>query len=275
MAELVQGGLHQAERNRRRRHRRSDAEVVMKQLALTRLALVASTLLGLGMAAYADYTIRDAETGQPIVVEAFDCGGKVCPQSTLVDQFGQPIGIAGNPFFFGGTVQANLTTFAAAPVATLQRSANTTTYTVNTAWNNSAAPAFFTFANACSGNGKQVLVPQIDIWSTANPALKLQGVLWLFSGVPTTNIVDNGNCVIAPADYDNLTGPSNGIVFALANSQAAAATNSGVSLVGNTYQMQCDPNSTSITGMVQVTLGYVPASGETLKIRLRTAGLNN
>jgi hypothetical protein len=163
MAELVQGGLHQAERNRRRRHRRSDAEVVMKQLALTRLALVASTLLGLGMAAYADYTIRDAETGQPIVVEAFDCGGKVCPQSTLVDQFGQPIGIAGNPFFFGGTVQANLTTFAAAPVATLQRSANTTTYTVNTAWNNSAAPAFFTFANACSGNGKQVLVPQIDM----------------------------------------------------------------------------------------------------------------
>lgn len=247
----------------------------MKKFGLPQIIATVCVAAVLGRYAYADYSIRDAATGQVIQVKAFDCGGAVCPQSTLVDQFGVPIGTVDNPFQFGGTVQANLTTFAARPVAALTRSANTTTYGVNVGWNNSAAATFFSFPNACSGNGKQVLVPQIDIWSSANPTLKLQGVLWLFAGVPGTNVADNANFIIQPADFDNLTGPANGIPFALANSQNAAATNTGVSLVGNTYQMQCAPSSTTITGMVQVTLGYTPASGEILKVRLNTAGLNN
>lgn len=151
---------------------------------------------------------------------------------------------------------------------------NGVTYTPNTAWNNTNTPTFFSFTGACRANGAQVLVPQIDIWSSANPTLKLQGILWLFSAVPGTNVADNANFNIAAADYANLTGLFDGIPFTLTANQGSGAANSGVSLKGTTYQMQCASGTTTITGMVQVVNAYVRAAAEVLHVALRTTGVN-
>lgn len=162
--------------------------------------------------------------------------------------------------------------FGAYPTSSITRPANTTTYTANTAWNGTSN-TFFSFTVACTGNGKQVLIPQIDIWSSANPTLKLQGFLWLFSAVPGTNVADNATFNIAAADYANSLVFS-GIAFTLTANQASGAANSGISLNGTTYQVQCASATTTITGMVQVVNAYVPASGEVLTIGLRTIGVN-
>lgn len=166
-----------------------------------------------------------------------------------------------------------LAPFSAYATASITRSANTTTYTANTGWNN-GTPTFFSFTVACRVNGGQVLIPRIDIWSSANPTLKLTGVLWLFSAVPGTNVSDDATFTIASADFANLTGNFSGFPFTLSNNQASGASNSSTTLSGVTYQAQCASGTTTITGMVEVTNAYVPASAEVLHIGLATSGLN-
>lgn len=168
---------------------------------------------------------------------------------------------------------ANVLSFAAASTSSITRSSNTTTYTANTGWNN-GTPTFFSFTAACRTNGGQVLIPEIDIWSSANPTTKLQGILWLFAAVPGTNVSDDATFTIASADYANLTGNRQGFPFTLANDQASGAANSGVTLAGTNYQVRCANTTTTITGMVQVVNAYVPASAEVLSITLNTLGMN-
>lgn len=164
--------------------------------------------------------------------------------------------------------------FAAYSAASITRSANTTTYTANTGWNN-GTPTFFSFTAACRVNGSQVLIPRIDIWSSANPTLKLTGVLWLFSAVPGTNVSDNAAFTIAAADFANLTGSFAGFPFTLANNEiSAGAANSSATLAGTTFQGQCASGSTTITGMVEVTNAYVPANAEVLHVGIATVGAN-
>jgi hypothetical protein len=165
------------------------------------------------------------------------------------------------------------TSFGAYSTASITRSANTTTYTVNTAWNN-GTPTFFSLTAACRANGTQVLIPRIDIWSSANPTLKLTGVLWLFSAVPGTNVSDDATFNIASADFANLTGSFAGFPFTLTSNQASGAANSSTSLTGATYQAQCASGSTTITGMVEVTNAYVPVSAEVLHVGIATTGVN-
>lgn len=164
---------------------------------------------------------------------------------------------------FGGYVTAQIT-----------RSGNTTTYTANTGWNN-GTPTFFSFPGVCRANGGTFLIPEIDIWSSANPTLKLTGVLWLFAGVPGTNVSDNATFTIAAADYANVTGNFGGFAFSLGNGQInTGAANSGVSLTGTTYGGHCPAGSTTLTGMVEVTNAYVPANGEILHVGLVSLGTN-
>ena len=163
---------------------------------------------------------------------------------------------------------------AAVVSAAVTRSANTTTYTANTGWNN-GTPTYFTFANACSAPGKIVIIPTIDIYSSVNQTLKLQGILWLFKAIPGTIISDNQNFTIASADYANLTANSNGgIPFTLAANQASGASNSGVSLTAQNLMAQCASGVAAIYGMVQVVNAYVPANAEVLTVRLSDAGIN-
>lgn len=167
-----------------------------------------------------------------------------------------------------------LAPFAANPAASITRPANTTTYTANTGWNN-GTPTFFSFTGACRVNGGQVLIPSINIRSSANPTLKLTGILWLFAGVPGTNVSDDATFTIASVDFAILTGNAQGFAFTLANSQAnTGAANSAAALSGVTYQGKCASGSTTITGMVEVTNAYVPASAEVLTVDLNTIGAN-
>ena len=160
-------------------------------------------------------------------------------------------------------------------VASMTRPANTTTYTVNSAWCSTitTCSTVYTFANACRATGGEVLIPEIDIYSSANPTLKLQGILWLFNTTPGTVLADDATFTLTSADFANLTGGStNGLAFTLGTSQGGSPNNSGVSLVGNTYAATC--SGTSLYGMVQVVNAYVPASAEVLTIKVRTVGVN-
>lgn len=156
----------------------------------------------------------------------------------------------------------------------ITRPANTTAYTANTAWANATSGATYSsFIAACRGPTAQVLIPQIDIWSSANPATKLQGILWLFSTAPTA-INDNATFNIAAADFSNLTGNMQGFPFTLTSVQASGAANSGVSLTGTTYHAVCNGSQPTIYGMVQVVNTYTPASNEVLRISLHTVAVN-
>lgn len=166
--------------------------------------------------------------------------------------------------------------FGALSNSAVTRVGNTTTYTANTGWCTltSSCVTTFSFANACRVNGGQVIIQEIDIWSSANPTLKLQGILWLFAGVPGTILSDDATFAIASADFANLTGNHAGHAFTLANNQASSAANSSASLTGTSFQAQCASGTTTINGMVQVVNAYVPASAEILNISLRTLGVN-
>ena len=169
-----------------------------------------------------------------------------------------------------------LAPFAATSTSSLTRPSNTTTYTAGTGWNNatSSATGYFTFSSACRVNGGQVLIPQIDIWSSANPTTKLVGVVYLFDATIGTLVNDNAAFMIAPSDFANLTGNQQGLFFALLNSQASGASNSGLSLTGVNYRAQCASGTTTIYGMVEVLNAYAPASGEALHVTLHTVGAN-
>jgi hypothetical protein len=119
-----------------------------------------------------------------------------------------------------------------------------------------------------------VVIPQIDIYSSANPTTKLQGLLWLFNATVANLISDDLTFNINAADYANLTGGSfGGIPFTLQNSQASGATNSGVSLTGINYFASCDA-SNNVYGLAQVVNAYAPASAEVLTIKLHSLGVN-
>ena len=178
----------------------------------------------------------------------------------------------------GAVHTENTALYSNVSIASITRPANTTTYTANTGWNNatSAASATFSFANACRSVGGGVIIAAADIYSSANPTLKLTGNLWLFSGVPGTLVNDDATFNIASADYANLTGGTqNGISFALATAQGTGASNSGTTVgmgIGN--HAQCPAGTANLTGMVEVTNAYVPVSGEVLTIKLHTIAVN-
>ena len=166
---------------------------------------------------------------------------------------------------------------AVTAVSSVTRASNTTTYTANTGWcgTTSTCSTVFSFANVCRANGGNIIVPNIDIYSSANPSTKLSGVLWLFNVTPGTVVNDNATFNIAGADFANLVGGSeNGIPFTLASAQASGASNSGTSLTGINAQIQCATGSTTLYGMVQVVNAYVPTSAEVLNVTLHTVGAN-
>lgn len=158
---------------------------------------------------------------------------------------------------------------------TITRPANTTTYTANDAWANATSGATYTtFAGVCRANAGQVLIPQIDIVVDENPAVKLQGVLWLFDTIPTDPLEDADPFVLAAADWATLTGNAQGFPFTVTNTGASGATFNGASLTGTTYHAHCASGATAIYAMVQVVNAYVPTSGEVMTLRLHTVAAN-
>lgn len=159
--------------------------------------------------------------------------------------------------------------FALTASSSITRLSNTTTYTVNTGWNN-GTPKYLTF-NVAAGGGGMIQIVGVDIYSSANPTLKLTGNLWIFNAVPGTLLADNAAFLIASADYANLVGGClSGYSFTLANTQSSGAANSGVSIVPAEAYIQL--KGTALYGMVEVTNAYVPASGEILTVTLYIKG---
>jgi hypothetical protein len=165
--------------------------------------------------------------------------------------------------------------------SSITRVANTTTYTANTGWNTatSGASAVFSFANMAGYNGELVSLIGVDVYSNKNPALSLQGILWLFNTTPGTVISDDAAFLIAAADFANLAGDMTGIPFSLTCPQSGgpggSASNSGVSFTPSPpVPLKLAAGSTTLYGMVLVVNAYVPASGEILTVNLRTMALN-
>lgn len=159
--------------------------------------------------------------------------------------------------------------------SSITRRTGTDQYTANTGWNTATSGSSYgTITGVCRTAGGQVLIPQIDIYSSANPATKLQGVLWLFSSTVGTPVNDNATFNIAAADFANLTGNQQGFAFTLTSTQASGAANSAISLTGTTYHARCATANTSMYYLMQVVNTYTPASAEVLTIKLHTIATN-
>jgi hypothetical protein len=231
----------------------------------------------------ADAQQRYDPNGNAYVNCATGCGGLASGAATAANQTAVQ-GTAGNPAATANTVQGipggtPIPVLSYAP-ATLPTSNITTpntiiTYTQNTGWCSatSACSSVFTFSNACRANGGEVVISGIDIYSSANPTIKLAGVLYLFNTTPGTIINDNATFTIASADFANLTGSYGGIPFTLINQQASGASNSGMTLAAN-LPARCASGSTTLIGMVEITNAYVRVAQEKLTINLHTVGVN-
>lgn len=159
-------------------------------------------------------------------------------------------------------------------VASITRGVAGVTYTAKTGWNNSGAATFFTFTGVCRAAGGLVSIPEIDIWSSANPGTSLQGVLYLFDAAIGTVIADNATFSIHAADFANVTGNMAGFAFTLSNNQASGAANSSASITTGNYHASCVSGLTSIYGMVEVVNTYTAAGTEVLTVQLHSIGLN-
>lgn len=159
--------------------------------------------------------------------------------------------------------------------ATITRPNNTTTYTANTAWADATSGATaVSIAGICRSTGGQILVPEIDIYSSANQTTKLQGVLWLFTTTVGTPVNDNATFNIAAADYANLTGNVQGFPFTMVSNQASGAANAGISLTGTAYHAACAGGSQNMRAMVQVVNAYVPLANEILTMKIHALAAN-
>lgn len=160
---------------------------------------------------------------------------------------------------------------ALAASGSITRPLNTTTYSTLTSWNGS--PTYIVLG-VCPFVGAYVALREVDVWSSANPATKLQGVLWLLNAPPSTTLNDDASFVLPSVDYAKITGPQNGIAFTLANAQASGAFNSGITLSGNALNapavIHCGVADTNVYGLIEVVNAYVPASGETLTVNVQT-----
>lgn len=175
--------------------------------------------------------------------------------------------------FLSGLLAVLLTTVSAY-AATVVRPSNATPYTGVQALQ-STAPGYMTFP-ACNISGANMVLIEVDIASSNNPATKLPGTLWLFSKPPSAAslLADQAPFIIAPADFANLIGgTTNGIPFTLASAQNASATQSGVSLSGNggglnsPLVIQCPFPDTNVYGLLEAG-AYTPSSGETITVKL-------
>jgi len=172
---------------------------------------------------------------------------------------------------------ASCTTYSCSSIVSgsTTRRTGTDTYNANTGWNTATSGATYgTITGICRVNGGHVLIPQVDVYSSANPATKLQGVLWLFNTAPATVIQDNATFALAAGDFANLTANQSGFSFTLTNNQDTSAANSGISLTGTTYHGRCAVGTTSMFYQIQVVNAYVPASAEVLTVKLHAIPVN-
>lgn len=146
--------------------------------------------------------------------------------------------------------------------ATVTRSANTNTYTINDAWAaTSAATGGSTISNATGRNGGSGVI--LDAWITCStsPATALQGEIWLFDQAVTA-VADEDPFTITDAENRTCIGV---IPFTLA---ATGGGNASAHVTNLNYGFTC-VNSADIRFLVKVKNAYVAGSADVLGVRLK------
>lgn len=148
------------------------------------------------------------------------------------------------------------------------RIATTTTYTANDNWSDSStAPTAggFTFTSVGRVSGGSGIITDVMVISDADPALTLQGELWITDGAFATN--DNDNAAFTCADADSLLLVAV-IPFTLASTVAGSGTNS-YAHVQNLNIGFTTVGSANLRFKIKVKNAYIPVSGEKLTARLK------
>ncbi len=149
----------------------------------------------------------------------------------------------------------------------MTRMTDTNTYAINDAWANSdSAPTAggYTATGAARLSGGSGVITDILFTSSGDPAVLLQGELWLFDSAPTAI---NDNAAFALSDSDVLKAVAV-IPFTLGDSGAATANNSFAHVQGLGIGFTCS-GSANLRALVKVKNAYVPISGEVLNARLK------
>ncbi len=150
---------------------------------------------------------------------------------------------------------------------TATRMTDTTTYAANDAWANSdSAPTAggYTLTSAARKSGGMGIITDVILSSTNDPALLLQGELWIFDSAPTA-INDNAAFALSDADILKLVAV---IPFTLADTGAATGANSFAVINGLNVGFTC-VGTANLRMLVKVKNAYVPANAEVLTARFK------
>lgn len=160
--------------------------------------------------------------------------------------------------------------------AAITRPTNTTPYTANDAWANSAtAPTVGGFylgdpappinsPPAAKGPDRCGLITDIVFVSSVDPATLLQGELWLFDSAITA-VNDNAAFAISDANMEKFVGR---VAFTLASTVAGTGTSSFAHVRNLNLGYRC-VGSDRLRFLVKVKNAYTPASAEKLSIRAK------
>lgn len=150
----------------------------------------------------------------------------------------------------------------------ITRPADTTAYAANDALSDStSAPTAggFTLSNICRKSGGSVLITDIIVTSSNDPATPLQGEIFLFNQ-SVTNINDNAAFAVSDAEIKTCVGR---VPFALedvGNNDFYHAQNLGILATAS--------GSANLRFLVRVKNAYTPASSEVITVTVKGIQLN-
>jgi hypothetical protein len=148
---------------------------------------------------------------------------------------------------------------------------DTTQYTSGDVVNDStSAPSVMTFSGFSSTAGKQTLIQQLIVCSSANQSTKLDAELWLFD---TTVTPDNDNAAFTPTDAENRTLVAKIAIPASAWAAGTATAGAGGNAVCVLDNLGIPVNTlvsdNAIYGVLVARNAYTPVAQEVFDFRLK------
>lgn len=153
------------------------------------------------------------------------------------------------------------------------KSTTTTTYTANDNWADStSAPTAggYTFTGCARGSGGSGIITDAIISCSVDPALPLQGEIWILDGAFAVNDNDNAAFTCSDADALLLIGV---IPFTLASTVAGSGTTSYAHIQNLSIGFTC-VGSANLRFKVKVKNAYVNTASEVLNVRLKIVQTN-
>lgn len=150
---------------------------------------------------------------------------------------------------------------------------DTTTYAANENWSDSAsAPTAggFTLTGAGRISGGGGIITDMEVISTNDPALLLQGEIWIYDSAVAT--VDNDNSAFTSSDADTLLKVTT-IPFVMQSTQGGTGSTSFADVQGLSVGFNC-VGSANLRFKIKVKNAYIPAAQEVLTVRLKVQQTN-